>query len=50
VPLRAIFQKSEVLFVMNATIFTGFCVLVGGEEEQLMARPSAMATAQTKVS
>jgi hypothetical protein len=48
--LRAIFQKSEVLFVMNAIIFTGFCVLVGGGEEQLMARPSAMAAAPTKVS
>jgi hypothetical protein len=35
---------------MNAIIFTGFCVLVGEGEEQLMARPSAMAAAQTKVS
>jgi hypothetical protein len=35
---------------MNAIIFTDFCVLVGGGEEQLMARPSAMAAAPTKVS
>src|SRR5215510_654245 len=44
-PLCATFQKSEVLFVMNATVFTAFGCF--GGEEQLIDRLTIKNSAQT---
>src|SRR4029453_2469828 len=46
-PLRATFQKSEVLLVMNATVFTAFGGL--GGEAQLIDRLKTRTSAQTSL-
>src|SRR6185295_15881916 len=46
-PLRATFQKSEVLLVMNATVFTAFGGLAG--EAQLIDRLKTRSNAQTSL-